>query len=60
MGVQNREKSRRSGPPKLYPVRTLVLLPKGVLETIDRVLAKNENRQNFIRAAITAELKRRQ
>jgi len=52
-------KSKHYGPPKLYPVRTLVLLAQGVLEAVDRALSKDETRQDFIRAAIAAELKRR-
>jgi hypothetical protein len=59
MQAKNRKKNQRSGPPKLYPVRALLLLAKGVLEAVDKALAKGETRQDFIRAAIATELKRR-
>jgi hypothetical protein len=60
MQAKNRKQRQRTGPPKLYPVRTLILLAKGALETVDKALAKGETRQDFIRAAIAAELKRRE
>jgi hypothetical protein len=60
MQAKNRKKRQRSGPPKLYPVRTLILLAQGALEAIDGALAKDETRQDFIRTAISTELKRRE
>lgn len=57
------KKRKKSGPgpgrPKLYSVRILLPLPSAVLKAIDLALRKGETRLDFIRAAITAELKRR-
>jgi hypothetical protein len=57
MKPKKRDKSRRYGPPKRYPVRTMLLLEEGTLEKIDAVLDRHENRQRFIRAAIEERLK---
>ena len=60
MRAKNRENSRRTGPPKLYPERTLLALTAGTLKSIDAVLAKDETRMGFIRAVVEREIKRRE
>jgi len=48
------------GRPKLWGKPVLVKLPEGMPAEIDKTLAPGEARTDFIRAAIEAELKRRE
>lgn len=52
-------KPRCVGRKKLYPERADARFPKGTLDRIEAVLDGKEVRQDFLRAAVERELRRR-
>lgn len=56
---RNKAKQIGRGRPRLYGPRIVLALPEGRIKVVGQALAKGETRQDFIRTAVDAELKRR-
>lgn len=58
--VKKRKRIKRpNGRPLMYPDKTIVRMPKGSLNRINRALYPNEYQGDFMRLAVEKELKAR-